>query len=103
MSTLETLQDLLMHDHQLTPEQVAAEARLPDLGIDSLALVELMFQVEDRFGIEVPLEDPDALQTLGDVARYVDTLIARGPSRSGGAGARSAAARGPRPSTPGIP
>ena len=32
MSTLETLQDLLMHDHQLTREQVAPEARLPDLG-----------------------------------------------------------------------
>ncbi len=96
MSTLETLQDLLMHDHQLTREQVAPEARLPDLGIDSLALVELMFQVEDRFGIEVPLDDPEALQTLGDVVRYVDALVARGRPRG-------AAGRGQSRPIPGNP
>jgi hypothetical protein len=48
-----------------------------------------MFQVEDRFGIEVPLDNPDDLRTLGDVARYVDGLIEQGSRRTRpGAGAR---------------
>jgi acyl carrier protein len=89
MDTLETLQDMLIRDHQLSRDQVAPEARLADLGIDSLALVELMFQLEDRFGIEVPLGNSDDLQTLGDVARFVDELVARAaagrPARRAGA------------------
>ncbi|MCU0758878.1 MAG: acyl carrier protein [Steroidobacteraceae bacterium] len=95
MNTLDTLQEMLVRDHHLRPDQVTPDARLADLGIDSLALVELMFQCEDRFGIEVPLGNPEDLQTLGDVARFVDRLAspgaAGGAARCAGAGARAGA------------
>ena len=55
------------------------EARLEDLAIDSLAVIEVMFEVEEKFGITVPSE-PAALQTqmktVGDLVAYVDKLIA---------------------------
>lgn len=81
MSTLESLQELLMKDYALTREQLVPEADLGSLGIDSLGLVELIFAAEDRFGIQIPNEDV-ALRTLGDVAAYVDRLLAE--RRAGG-------------------
>jgi acyl carrier protein len=75
MSTLETLQDLLIKDHALTREQLAPDAELATLGVDSLGLIELMFQVEDRFGISLPDDKVPALVTVGDVAAYIDGLL----------------------------
>jgi len=84
MSTLEILQDLLIEDYALTREQLREDAPLEALGVDSLGLVELMFRVEDRFGVQIPGDPPD-MQTLGDVARFVDALVASRPPSPGGA------------------
>ena len=74
-STLDTLRGILAKDHALAPERMTAEATLEDLGIDSLATIEMLWNVESEFGIEVPSE-PVPLATLGDVAAYVDELVA---------------------------
>ena len=76
MTTLETLQEMLMHDLRLTREQVVPEAQLATLGVDSLGLVELMFQIEDRFHIQIPGDNPTDLHTVFDVSAYVEGLIA---------------------------
>jgi acyl carrier protein len=75
MSTLEILQDLLIKDHALTREQLAPEAQLSTLGVDSLGLIELMFQVEERFHISLPDDKVPVLVTVGDVVRYIDQLL----------------------------
>jgi len=75
MNTLEMLQDLLIKDHALTREQLTPEAELSTLGIDSLALIELMFQVEDRFGISLPDDKVPDMVTVGDVATFIDGLL----------------------------
>jgi acyl carrier protein len=74
MNTLEMLQDLLIKDHSLTRAQLVPEAVLSTLGVDSLALIELMFQVEDRFGISLPDDKVPVLVTVGDVVTYIDGL-----------------------------
>jgi acyl carrier protein len=79
MSTLEILQDLLIKEHALTREQLAPEAQLSTLGVDSLGLIELMFQVEDRFHISLPDDKVPVLVTVGDVVRYVDQLLLERP------------------------
>ena len=79
MNTLEMLQDLLIKDHSLTRAQLGPEAQLSALGIDSLALIELMFQVEDRFGISLPDDKVPVLVTVGDVVTYIDGLLASAP------------------------
>ncbi len=75
MTTLERLQILLTKHYPLQPGQVTPSARLDDLEIDSLGVMELFFNIEDEFQIKVPNE-PIPLQTVGDVVLYIDRLIA---------------------------
>jgi acyl carrier protein len=74
-STLERLSAILMKDYKLQPDRLTLDAPLDSLGIDSLGTVELLWNIEDSFQIKLP-SDPVELPTLGDVARYVDGLIA---------------------------
>ena len=45
-----------------------------DLGLDSLAVMELASDVEIRFGVSIPPEMFDSIVTVGDVARAVVSL-----------------------------
>jgi acyl carrier protein len=77
MSTLETLQDILVREFNLTREQLAPTAELNALGVDSLDLLELMFKIEDRFGVTIRDDTPSNLLTVADVVVYIDGLLAR--------------------------
>jgi acyl carrier protein len=74
MTTLETLQDILMREYQLSREQLAPEAPMSALGIDSLGMIELMFQIEERFGLTLPDDDATQFTTVADVVRFIDQL-----------------------------
>ena len=74
-STFERLSAILMRDYKLQPDRLTLDAPLESLGIDSLGTVELLWNIEDAFQIKLP-PDPVDLQTLRDVVRYVDELIA---------------------------
>jgi acyl carrier protein len=87
MNTLETLQSILIKEFKRTPEQLRPEATLADLGIDSLDLVDLMFKIEDRFGLKIKDEVPRDLLTLGDVAAYIDGLLEKSSDRQARTGA----------------
>jgi acyl carrier protein len=43
MSTIETLQDILVKDYRVPRDQVAPDATLTTMGLDSLSVLELMF------------------------------------------------------------
>jgi acyl carrier protein len=47
---------------------------LNDLGLDSLAVMELVAEVEDRFHVEIPSATLDRLVTVEDVARALVEL-----------------------------
>ena len=55
-----------------------------DLGADSLDTVELVMAFEEEFGVEVPDEDAEKLQNVGDVISYIK-------ERAKGGGAAGAA------------
>jgi len=49
------------------------ETRLrEDLGADSLDFVELLFDLEETYGVQIPESDAAGLRTVEDVVRYVD-------------------------------
>lgn len=73
MSTLETLQDLLIRDYGLSREQVAPETTLESFGVDSLGMMELLFEIEKTFGIVIPNEHVE-LRTVGQVVDYINKL-----------------------------
>lgn len=82
MSTLDTLVEILVRDYCVAREQITPEATLATLGLDSLSLLELMFKVEDCYGVKINDDTPQDLVTVDDVVRYVDGLIARKPAAS---------------------
>ncbi|SMP07817.1 acyl carrier protein [Desulfurobacterium pacificum] len=54
------------------PEEVTPEASfIEDLGADSLDTVELVMALEEEFGIEIPDEDAEKIQTVGDAIEYI--------------------------------
>jgi acyl carrier protein len=42
-----------------------------DLGMDSFAAVELMFELEERTGIEIPDQDVRGFQKVSDIVEYI--------------------------------
>ena len=52
------------------------DALLANLGVDSLMMLELMFEFEDRFGIKL-VRDLKTPRTVGEMAALMDGLIAR--------------------------
>ena len=74
-TTLDHIRSLLVRDHDIAPERLGEDAPLEELGVDSLGLMELLWNVEDEFDIALP-SDRVELHTLGEVAAYVDGLVA---------------------------
>lgn len=68
----EKVKDIIVEQLGVNPEQVTASASfIEDLGADSLDTVELVMAFEEEFSIEVPDEDAERLQTVGDVVKYI--------------------------------
>jgi acyl carrier protein len=58
------------------PEAIQKQARLiEDLNIDSLDTLDLIFQLEEEFRIEIPEEDQLAFSTVQDVITYVQEKV----------------------------
>lgn len=73
--TFELLRQILAKDFEVAPELIHPAARLDQLSIDSLAVIEVMFRLEDEFKISFP-QDPGDLSTVGDLASSIDRLVA---------------------------
>ena len=55
--------------------QVTLDAKfIEDLGADSLDRVELVMALEEEFGNEIPDEQAEKLQSVGDVIKYIEDL-----------------------------
>src|SRR6476660_7556259 len=69
----EKVKDIIVEQLGVNPEQVTPQASfIEDLGADSLDIVELVMAFEEEFGVEVPDEDAEKLQTVGDVIKYIE-------------------------------
>lgn len=72
MTTLETIQEILNENLDIDPKTVAADSTFESLGIDSLDMVELVCEIENRFDIE--LGEAEGLDTVGKLVDYIDGL-----------------------------
>jgi acyl carrier protein len=71
-STEGKVKEIIINELGVEPEKVTHEASfVEDLGADSLDTVELVMAFEEEFGIEIPDEDAENLQTVGDAIRYL--------------------------------
>ncbi|WP_417162075.1 acyl carrier protein [Slackia isoflavoniconvertens] len=72
MTTLETIQEILNENLDIDPVTVAVDSTFESLGIDSLDMVELVCEIENRFDIE--LGEAEGLDTVGKLVDYIDGL-----------------------------
>jgi acyl carrier protein len=71
------VKDIIVEQLGVTPEKITPEASfIDDLGADSLDTVELVMAFEDAFGIEIPDEDAEKLQRVGDAYDYLKKRLA---------------------------
>ena len=67
------IKDIIVEQLGVNADQIKPEAKfIEDLGADSLDIVELVMALEEEFGTEIPDEEAEKLQTVGDVARFVE-------------------------------
>lgn len=76
MSSLQELQTLIREKYAL---EVDPAQSMKEAGIDSLALVEFLFEVEDKLGISVP-EQYSNIDTLAELATVIDELRTKQPA-----------------------
>ncbi|HEX6750758.1 MAG TPA: acyl carrier protein [Longimicrobium sp.] len=68
------VKDIIINELGVEPEKVTPEASfVEDLGADSLDTVELVMAFEEEFGMEIPDEEAEKLQTVGDAIKYIQS------------------------------
>lgn len=72
--TLQALRDLVVDKFDVKPDQLADDRHFTELGLDSLGMADLVFQVEDLFDVTIDYEQAMLHPTLGGFAGLVDGL-----------------------------
>ncbi len=78
-STFAAVSQVLTGQFDVAPARVQPETTLHDLGLDSLALMEFVFAIEDHFALRLPEERLDPRQaglTLADLCGALDEALA---------------------------
>ena len=72
------IKDIIIEQLGVTAEQVTPEAKfIEDLGADSLDTVELVMALDEEFGLEIPDDEAEKLQSVGDVIKHVEDSQAK--------------------------
>jgi acyl carrier protein len=61
---------------QRDKESITPNSRLDSLGIDSLKAINIVYELEEEFGIEVPNETIAELVTVNDINLAITSLLA---------------------------
>jgi acyl carrier protein len=70
------IQETIVDQLAVDPEEVHSDAYfLQDLGADSFYMVEFAEAIEDLFGIRIPEEDLESIETVGDAVRYIKNRL----------------------------
>jgi acyl carrier protein len=89
MDILEEVRQIISKTLKIPLDQLSADTRLDDIGAESLDVIEIVFELEEKFDIDIPMKegaapggaqpaaDPDALpfETIGDIAVAVKGLV----------------------------
>jgi acyl carrier protein len=90
MEIVDQVRQIIAKTLMVPVEQLTPDTRLDDIGAESLDVIEIVFELEENFGINIPFNpdqagrpgarEPDAakdiaFQTIGQVASAVKVLI----------------------------
>ena len=71
-ATEDRVAEIIVEQLGITRGEIVPEASfIDDLGADSLDIVELVMAMEETFDLEIPDDDAEKIQTIGDAFSYV--------------------------------
>ena len=74
MSSFDKVKEVIMDKLGVDEDKINIKASfVDDLGADSLDTVELIMQLEEEFGMEIPDEEAEKLTTVGSAVDYIDS------------------------------
>ena len=75
MAVFDKVKEIIVKELKLAEDKVTLEASLKDdLGADSLDAVEIIMDIEDKFGVEIDDTKAEAIATVGDLVAYIEEL-----------------------------
>ncbi len=72
MATIDIVKDVLVENLDLEGDKLAEDATLESLGVDSLDMVELICDLEEKCDIE--FGEPEGIETIGQLVAHIDSL-----------------------------
>lgn len=77
LNIAEKVKSVIAEQTKIKPENITKNAKFTtDLGLDSLDMVELVMELEDEWGLEIPDEDAEKLTTVIKAIKYIEEKIA---------------------------
>ena len=67
----EKIQNIIAEVLDIEPDDITEETTFEELEADSLDLFEIITQLEETFGIEIPTEEADKIKTVGDAVNQI--------------------------------
>ena len=76
MALQERVAEIIVEQLGVSRGEVSPEASfIDDLGADSLDIVELIMAMEEEFDVEIPDDDAEKMQTIGDAINYLKSKL----------------------------
>jgi acyl carrier protein len=91
MEIIDEVRQVIAKTLKMPVEQLTADTRLEDIGAESLDVIEIVFELEEKFGISIPFQANEGarmrpqgdkveaaqmdFKTIGDVAKAVKALV----------------------------
>lgn len=77
MTTLEEVAEIIAEQMHTDADKITAETNIKtDIQADSLDVAQILFALEDKYGIEIPTEKAMSQETVGQVVELIESLKA---------------------------
>ncbi|HIY44127.1 acyl carrier protein [uncultured Helicobacter sp.] len=74
MATFDDVKAIVVEQLGVSADEVKMESKfVDDLNADSLDVVELIMELEEKLGVSIPDEDAEKITSVGDVVAYIDS------------------------------
>ena len=72
MATIDTVKEVLSENLDIDADQITEEVTMEALGIDSLDMMELICDLEEK--CEIEFGEPEGIETIGQLVAHIDSL-----------------------------
>ncbi len=73
MALIDEVKEVVAEQLNVNADDIKEESKfVEDLGADSLDVVELIMELEEKFDIEIPDADAEKIATVGDAVKYIE-------------------------------